>query len=749
MSENIRACDADHPSICDVAKTLPLADSSADMPQSMTTPRSLQTWRSEGKQGTSLSPDPNGPVLNADGQVEQQKLSGFRALEAARKASQFEEQDEDDELNMSRSEEVGDDDTERVITASRSAPPDPRRVLAEAAVTAALTPAMLETLSGAGPLALVVAVPSTDWISPVKDVFESELFTRKWKSIARDGSERSRHKPSSGNDEVAGWLAKGRSVVGIAVTLDQLLPSTLVAAADIRLKVKLDTAAVKQTLGECFGNAAADLAEDDLTGLGFDDTIAAMRPASTVSEMVARIRAASRVRGGNLAAYDVPDLVTAVEYGAARTWGLELANDLRDYRAGIIPWSAVDRGAVFFSGPGMGKSVLARSIAKTCGVPLVAGSIGELFATSSGNLDGVIKSLRELFARATASGGILFLDEVDGLPSRDSLDSRNRDWWMPVIEDFMLLLDDATSSRREGLVVIAATNRITAVDPAIMRPGRLERAIEILPPGPDGILNILRFHVRGELADNELVDAVGILANSTAAEIMETVRSARRKARRAGHTLTIGDLLNAALPPLQLAPAALRRIAIHEAGHVVAAVANGFQVTSVQVGGRCGAGGMTNVDASTGELTTRELIEKQVVGLLAGRAAEIALLGAASVGAGGAEASDLATATRMLAAMILSYGLGDQNLIYRSSAQTAYRQLRRDAAARKHVDELMQSLQRRALELAEQHREKIAAVAEQLISHRFLNSSDIQKILNDIDSLVACATETNRISAHL
>ncbi|MFX5903623.1 AAA family ATPase, partial [Acinetobacter baumannii] len=77
-------------------------------------------------------------------------------------------------------------------------------------------------------------------------------------------------------------------------------------------------------------------------------------------------------------------------------------------------------------------------------------------------------------ARAMASApAILFLDEIDGLPSRESLDSRNRDWWMPVIEDFMLQLDDATSGRREGIVVIGATNRIDAIDPAILRPGRL------------------------------------------------------------------------------------------------------------------------------------------------------------------------------------------------------------------------------------------------------------------------------------
>jgi cell division protease FtsH len=230
-----------------------------------------------------------------------------------------------------------------------------------------------------------------------------------------------------------------------------------------------------------------------------------MRPGANERDVTARLAAAVKARAGEIGADDVPVLETAVEYGAAREWALALARDMRDYRVGALPWSAVDRGAVFFSGPGMGKSVLARSITRACESTLIVGSIGELFAGSSGYLDGVIKAQRELFAKAVAAApSILFLDEIDGLPSREALGSRNRDFWMPIIEDFLLLLDDATSARREGVVVIGATNRISAVDPAILRPGRLERAIEIIAPNAEGVLNVLRFHVRGSLPEREL-----------------------------------------------------------------------------------------------------------------------------------------------------------------------------------------------------------------------------------------------------
>ncbi|MBV5268847.1 MAG: AAA family ATPase, partial [Afipia sp.] len=87
----------------------------------------------------------------------------------------------------------------------------------------------------------------------------------------------------------------------------------------------------------------------------------------------------------------------AVEYGDARTWGLALARDLADYRAGRLDWWEVDRGAVLFSEPGLGKSLFARILAQACGVPLVAFSIADLFASSAGFLDSVIKASRALF----------------------------------------------------------------------------------------------------------------------------------------------------------------------------------------------------------------------------------------------------------------------------------------------------------------------------------------------------------------
>jgi cell division protease FtsH len=308
---------------------------------------------------------------------------------------------------------------------------------------------------------------------------------------------------------------------------------------------------------------------------------------------------------------------------------------------------------------------------------------------------------------------------------------------MPVISDFLLLLDDATSRKREGVVVIGATNRIHAVDPAVLRPGRLERSIEITLPGRDGIINILRFHVRKDVPDKQLGPIADLIEGLTPAEIMETVRRARRNARQAARALSIDDIKNAALPELELSPNSRYRVAVHEAGHVASAIFGGLgRVSSVRIGGRGGSGGVTNMVFDSDDLITRSVVEDRVTGLLSGRAAEIVLLGAASTGAGGGDRSDLALATRMLAAMEMSYGLGDERLVYLVAAEDAHAEIRKDPTARRRIDEILIRLQDRAVTLVREHRSAVAAIAEALVSRRFLSADDIAAVVADLNAPV-------------
>jgi hypothetical protein len=106
----------------------------------------------------------------------------------------------------------------------------------------------------------------------------------------------------------------------------------------------------------------------------------------------------------------------------------------------------------------------------------------------------------------------------------------------------------------------------------LLRPGRLERAIEITRPDRAGALNILRYHLNGELLEDDLQSIAYLFEGSTGAEIMIGVRGARRFARYANRGLQRDDLIQSIAPIEDIAPTALNRICIHEAAHAVVSI---------------------------------------------------------------------------------------------------------------------------------------------------------------------------------
>jgi cell division protease FtsH len=471
--------------------------------------------------------------------------------------------------------------------------------------------------------------------------------------------------------------------------------------------------------------------EGVVAGLAFHDLVAAFRAKSSPIEIVARLRKASAAVAGPGSTDRLPKLQDAVEYGTARTWGIALAKDINDYRAGRLDWQCVDRGAVWYSEPGLGKSMYAHILAQACGVPLLAYSIADLFASSPGFLDSVIKSSRAMFERAAAIAPcILFLDEIDALPNRATMSPRGADWWTPVVTDFLLSLDNAVAGKRAGIVVCAATNNIQGVDAALLRPGRLERAIEIRRPDHAGVVNILRHHLDGELGGADLTDVAHLMDGSTGAEIMMAVRGARRIARSAGRVLQLEDLVQSVAPVDEIAPAALKRICIHEAAHAVASlvVPSGI-LKRCAVGSSGASAGRTLIENEVSDLMTRDAIERRAVVVLAGRTAERVLIGDASVGAGGDDDSDLAQVTQLIATLHCSAGLGD-TLAYIVSHRNALSAVRGDRKLRSKVEQHLQMLQTRTDQVVHRYRDPIIAVADRLRMCRRLSGDEIRQIVN-------------------
>ncbi len=359
--------------------------------------------------------------------------------------------------------------------------------------------------------------------------------------------------------------------------------------------------------------------------------------------------------------------------------------------------------------------------------PIVITSAGEWFATSAGHLDSVIKAVRKVFDEARQKApAILFIDEIDAIPNRETLASRNGDWWLPVVNDILLLLDNATSDRA-GVIVIGATNRPNAIDPAILRPGRLERAVELAPTTLHGAVDILRHHLKDDLKDVDLLPIARVLEGRTAADLMEIVRSARRNARLRNQTLALSDLEQAMNRKTPLSQADLYRTAVHEAGHAIARLHFGYKIDAVILSPSGNVGGRVLGGTGPDILVTREDLIARCVTILAGRAAEEVILGAPSIGSGGDPASDLAQATSLLREMHQSYGFG-QDLVY-VPPTTDKRKHRLPASLRRAIAADLDAAYAQALEIISENKDKLIKLVEVLETKKILRGEELAYLI--------------------
>ncbi|MDR7028990.1 ATP-binding protein [Rhizobium rosettiformans] len=185
-------------------------------------------------------------------------------------------------------------------------------------------------------------------------------------------------------------------------------------------------------------------------------------------------------------------------YGAARTWAFDLKADLALWRQGNLRWDEISTRLLLSGPPGTGKTMFARALCNTLQVPLLATSVADWL--EPGFLGDVLQRMSAAFAFAAEKApSILFIDEIDNIGSRQtSAASRSHDdYWTSMINRMLELLDG--TSKREGVIVIGATNLPERIDPALLRSGRLETHIPIPMPDTDALVGILAIHLGSDL----------------------------------------------------------------------------------------------------------------------------------------------------------------------------------------------------------------------------------------------------------
>lgn len=349
--------------------------------------------------------------------------------------------------------------------------------------------------------------------------------------------------------------------------------------------------------------------------------------------------------------------------GEAQRWGLSVAADLARYRDGSLPWCDLENGAILHGPPGTGKTLFARALAGSCGVPLFSHSFASWQA--KGHLGDLLKALRAAFDEARkAAPCVLFVDELDSVGSRDEPLGDNSSYQRQVVNGLLEALDGAVG--RGGVIVVGATNKLDAIDPAILRPGRLGRIVEVQLPDLLGRVGIVRHHLRADLAEVDLSGLANEVGEVSGAVLAQLVREARAAARRESRPLTEADLWAAVPKGTELSEASFRRACVHEAGHLVVglelAPISGLVPTGAAVRRhlRHGKENKTDFRIDEGFDRTRECVEATLMVFLAGMAAEEVLLGSRGDVSGGSADADLVRATKLARSAERSLGLGER-----------------------------------------------------------------------------------------
>ncbi|MGY6249816.1 AAA family ATPase [Bosea thiooxidans] len=563
--------------------------------------------------------------------------------------------------------------------------------------------------------ALMVLVPSEIWYDPIKAIVDRE----KTGAIVFEGKRKSGDKKSS-DAFVVELLQDGRGVVGITVDAG-LLPPLLRTSADTELVIPtLSPDLVRRAIAGYFGQSSPVVNPDDVAGLDLIEIAAAIRPSSSPQASLRRLRQASARKAAPGPVDDTPLLSELSGYGEAKAWCLDLCAALDEARAGTISYGEIESG-IFFGPPGTGKTLLARSLARSARVPLIATSVPDWFMRKTGHLGDVIQQIDEVFTQALSQApSVLFLDEIDALPDRAVADARSREWWSSVVSALLTRIDACRAARR-GVVLLAATNHLSHLDAALTRPGRFDRKLHVPPPDTAGLAAILRSHLKGDLAELDLLPLARLMPGATGADVTAIVKAARRFARGEGRPLGLADLHRATLPADGRSETERRHVAIHEAGHAAVALALGFEVARVSIRSQGTIGGVT--EHAIPSVSTLADIERRVLVLLAGRAANMLMGAAPDTGA----ANDISEATRLLTAAQVSFGLGD-GLVTRTSPEAALGLVGRDLALASTIDIRLESLMRRAHQLVADKRVLIEAITDALMRQQVVDGDELVAI---------------------
>ena len=425
----------------------------------------------------------------------------------------------------------------------------------------------------------------------------------------------------------------------------------------------------------------------------------------------------------------------------------EIVEFLREPQKYLDLGAHIPKGVLLVGPPGTGKTLLAKAVAGEAGVQFLSISGSDFVEMYVGV---GASRVRDLFQQAKKTApAIIFIDEIDAVGrQRGSGLGGGHDEREQTLNQLLVEMDGFGSN--EGVVVLAATNRVDILDPALLRPGRFDRQVYVGLPDIKGREEILQVHAKNKplAEDVDLKQIARGTAGFTGADLENLLNEAALLAgRRSESFITMKDLQESIIKVIagpekhsRVIPERERRLtAYHEAGHAVVmhALPDLDPVHQITIVPRGEAGGMTIYlpDEDRSYLSRSYMLDR-IAGLLGGRAAEQLVLGDISTGA----STDISRATQLARKMVGTYGMSeqlgnvafdaghDEVFIGKSMAQTRPYSEKTAAEMDGEIRRIMDDAYARCTAILEQYRPQLVEVAEYLLANETMTAEEFEKV---------------------
>ena len=426
----------------------------------------------------------------------------------------------------------------------------------------------------------------------------------------------------------------------------------------------------------------------------------------------------------------------------------EIVNYLHDPSKYKEIGASMPKGILLVGPPGTGKTMLAKAVAGEANVPFFSISGSEFVEMFVGM--GASK-VRELFSQAKEKAPcIVFIDEIDAIGQKRSSGSAygGNDEREQTLNQLLTEMDGFEGNN--GVIILAATNRPEALDPALTRPGRFDRRVPVELPDLKGREAILRVHAKKvKLEDNIDFTAIARMASgASGAELANIVNEAALRAVRSGRKLVsqsdLEESIEVVIAGYQRKNSILTDkekwiVSYHEIGHAMVAAmqSHSAPVQKITIIPRTsGALGYTmQVDDGDHYLMTREELTNKITTLTGGRAAEELVFGSVTTGA----SNDIEQATKIARAMLTQYGMSDEfDMVALETVTNQYlggdSSLACSAKTQDEIDGLVVKLikeqHKKARDILSENRKKLDELAKFLYGRETITGEEFMEILN-------------------